>query len=50
MDYQRNKKSDKAKKTFEMYGKNSKRASRIIEAIHNNQSKNVSTNETKKNK
>lgn len=49
MDYQRSKKSDKAKKTFELYGKNSKRASRMIEAIHekNNQTKNVSKVETK---
>jgi hypothetical protein len=50
MDYQRNKKSDKAKKTFEMYGKNSKRASRIIEAIHNNQPKNLSKKSDEKNK
>jgi hypothetical protein len=47
MDYQRNKKSDKAKKTFDMYGKNSKRASRMIEAI---QEKNKSKTDSKTHK
>jgi hypothetical protein len=47
MDYQRNKKSDKAKKTFDMYGKNSKRALRMIEAI---QEKNKSNTATKPHK